>query len=132
MKISVTCQVSWWNISAHLDNICDRFQFSCINTKSFNISSLKGIPWTWYRIKCSYHVTHAFQSESTLCSCLNVKELLAQNRRQIWSLSDCSWTRTHNHLVHKRTLNHWLNGWVLVYELSGCEFESVCSHYDIE
>ena len=21
-------------------------------------------------------------------------------------LSDCNWTRTHNHLVHKRTLNH--------------------------
>ena len=22
----------------------------------------------------------------------------------------------------------WLNGWVLVYELSGCRFESSCSH----
>ena len=22
------------------------------------------------------------------------------------SLSDCNWTRTHNHLVHKRKLNH--------------------------
>ena len=21
-------------------------------------------------------------------------------------MSDCNWTRTHNHLVHKRTLNH--------------------------
>ena len=21
-------------------------------------------------------------------------------------ISDCNWTRTHNHLVHKRTLNH--------------------------
>ena len=55
---------------------------------------------------CSYHVTYAFQSESTLYSCLNVKELLARSRREIWSLSDCNWTRTHNHLVHKRTLNH--------------------------
>ena len=55
---------------------------------------------------CSYHVTYAFQSESTLSSCLNVKELLAQSRREIRSLSDCNWTRTHNHLVHKRTLNH--------------------------
>ena len=31
------------------------------------------------------------------------------------TLSDCNWTRTHNHLVRKRTLNHlfslakWLN-----------------------
>ena len=32
---------------------------------------------------CSYHVTYAFQSESTLYSCLNVKERLARNRREI-------------------------------------------------
>ena len=32
---------------------------------------------------CSYHVTYAFQSESTFYSCLNVKELLAQSRREI-------------------------------------------------
>ena len=32
---------------------------------------------------CSYHVTYAFQIEPTLYSCLNVKELLAQNRRNI-------------------------------------------------
>ena len=53
---------------------------------------------------CSYHVTYAFQSESTLYSCLNVKELLARNRREIGSLSDCNGTRTHNHLVRKRTV----------------------------
>ena len=55
---------------------------------------------------CSYYVTYAFQSESTLCSCLNVKQLLARNRRYIWSLSDWNGTRTHNHFVRKRTLNH--------------------------
>ena len=38
-----------------------------------------------------YHVTYVFQSESTLFSYLNVKELIA---------------RTQNHLVRKRTLNH--------------------------
>ena len=32
---------------------------------------------------CSYHVAYAFQSESTLYSCLNVKELLARSRREI-------------------------------------------------
>ena len=37
---------------------------------------------------CYYHVTYAFQSESTPCSCLNVKELLAWNRRNIWSFSE--------------------------------------------
>ena len=55
---------------------------------------------------CSCHVTYAFQSESTLYSCLNVKELLAQSRCKIWSLTDCNWTGTHNHLVRKQTLNH--------------------------
>ena len=58
---------------------------------------------------CSYHVTYAFYSESTLCSYLNVKELLAQNQRSDWPV--------------------WLNGWVFVYELSGCGFESRCGHY---
>ena len=51
--------------------------------KSFN---------TFCLMACSYHVKHAFQSESTLCSCLNVKGLLAWNRRHIWSFSDCNGT----------------------------------------
>ena len=32
---------------------------------------------------CSYHATYVFQSESTLYSWLNVKELLTQNRHDI-------------------------------------------------
>ena len=55
---------------------------------------------------CFHHVTYAFQSESTLYSCLNLKELLAGSRREIWSLSDSNWTRAHSLLVRKRTLNH--------------------------
>ena len=54
----------------------------------------------------SYHVTHAFQSEYTLYSCMNVKELLAQKRPEIQKLSYCNETRTHNQLVRKGTLNH--------------------------
>ena len=82
---------------------------------------------------CYYHVTYLFQSEFTLHSCLNVKELLAWNRRGIWSLSDSNGIRAHNHLVRKRTVNHlarlvWLNGWVFVYKLSGCGFEPRCYH----
>ena len=74
---------------------------------------------------CSCHVTYAFQSESTLYSCLNVKELLVQSRHEIWSLSDHSWTRTQNHLVHTWTFNHLAK--LFVYELSGSRFESSCS-----
>ena len=56
---------------------------------------------------CSYHITYAFQGESTFYISLNVKELLAQNRREVLSevLSDCNGARTHNHLVGKWTLN---------------------------
>ena len=43
---------------------------------------------------CSCHVTYVFESESTLYSYVNVKELLPRRRREIWSLSDCNWTRT--------------------------------------
>ena len=32
---------------------------------------------------CSCHVTYAFESESTLYSFLNVKELFARSRREI-------------------------------------------------
>ena len=61
-------------------------------------------------ISCLYcrflSCTYAFQSESTLCSCMNVKELLARSRCEIWRWSDCNCTRTQNHLVLKGTLNH--------------------------
>ena len=36
---------------------------------------------------CCCHVTYTFQSESTLYNCLNVKEILARSRREIWSLA---------------------------------------------
>ena len=49
--------------------------------------------------------TYVFQSESTYYSFLNIKELLAPNRRDISSLSDNNEIRTHNHLVHKQTLS---------------------------
>ena len=57
---------------------------------------------------CSYRVTFAFQSESTLTHtrCLNVKDLLAQNRHNIRSFSDCKGIGTDIHLVRKQTLNH--------------------------
>ena len=55
----------------------------------------------WY-----YHVTYPFQREPTLYSCLNVKQLLAQNRCDMSSFSDSNEIRTHNHVFHKRTLNH--------------------------
>ena len=54
----------------------------------------------------SYHVTDAFQSESTTYSCLSVKKILAQNKHNIKSLSSSIGTWTLNHLLRKSTLNH--------------------------
>ena len=42
-------------------------------------------------ILCYYYVTYAFQGESAVYRCLNVKELLARNRRNILSLTVTSW-----------------------------------------
>ena len=53
-----------------------------------------------------YHVTYAFQSESTLYISLNVNKIIVQNKRNICRLSQCNGTPTHNHLLRKGTLNH--------------------------
>ena len=80
---------------------------------------------------CSYHVTYVFQSESTLYSCLNVKELLAQSRRIIWSLSDCNLTRTQNHLVneHSTIWPNWPNDWAMLWVLISTVHLTVCYYH---
>ena len=41
-----------------------------------------------------------------LCSCLNVKELLAQNQHIIWNLSEYNRIQNHMQLLGNRMLNH--------------------------
>ena len=50
--------------------------------------------------------TYAFQSESTIYSCLNVKKVLAENRCDIWSLSKSTEFETTNRLT---SLAKWLS-----------------------
>ena len=85
---------------------------------------------------CCYHVTNVFHNESLLYSCLDVKELLARSRSDLWSLSDSNGIRTHNHSVHKRTLNHsaklvkWLSCIVSNYlygALTVCYYHVMCA-----
>ena len=45
--------------------------------------NLNQIKYRTYLIVCSYHVTYTFQSESILYGCLNFKELLARNTRDM-------------------------------------------------
>ena len=57
--------------------------------------------------------------------CLNAKDVISECH--IWRLTDSNEIRSYNHLLRIWTLNHLaklangcLNGWVFVYELSGC------------
>ena len=108
----------WWKFQFHFLYNCLYFSFCSTcwifsllnwlvlhNVKIFSRHAL-GFIITIPLTVCSYHVTYVFQSESIRYSCLNVKELPAWNRHEIWSLSDCNWTQTHNPLLRKRTLNH--------------------------
>ena len=61
---------------------------------------------TMHLTVCSPYFTYAFQSDSPLYSYLSVKGFHARSRRESWSLSDWTWTRTQNDLVRTRTLNH--------------------------
>ena len=142
---NIFLQNTWWQVIELVWRACTSlYSRDIISWIQFQEESSLLDPFKIYRFLfdlpakmlavCFNHVTYAFQSESTLCICLNVKELLARNRRHVWGLSDYNGTRIHNDLVPKRTLNYsttwpvWLNGWVFVYELSGCGFESRCSH----
>ena len=112
---------------------------NCIRTEIYNYLLCKGTlehfakDWaesrvlisTVHLITCSYHVTYAFQSESTRHISMNVKELLARSRRDIWKLSDCNETR--DHMVK---LTKWLI-WVVItywYGGFGCMFSSYLVH----
>ena len=61
-------------------------------------------PWFLDCMLLSCHVRVSKWIYSIVC--MNVRELLAQCRRHVWSSSDSNEIRTHNHLVPKRTLNH--------------------------
>ena len=68
---------------------------------------------------CSYHITYAFQSESTLYICLNVKKLLAR-------VTAMRLEPTFTQCVNKHSTIQ-LNGLVCLYEQSVFELESCCS-----
>ena len=85
---------------------------------------------------CYYHDTYGFPSESTVYSFLNVKELLAQNRCNIWSLSDSNGFKQQPLSSQTKTQPfsqiglYTLNGWEFVYELSSCRLEYRFCHLD--
>ena len=89
--------------------------------------------------ECYYHVPDAFQIESTLYSCLNVKELLIWHRHNTWSSSESNMSQTHNHSVFKQTLNHlaklakWLSCVVSTYLDGAFDYVIImsCTHFRV-
>ena len=84
------------------NDLCFSRVCNSLFSQNWRLSEIKSLD---HLTLCSNHVTYT--SESTLHGCFNVKELLDQNRCEIWSLSECSCTRTNSNLVHIRTLSHF-------------------------
>ena len=58
-------------------------------------------------LRCIWlYVTYEFRVNPHSLVSLNVRELLPQSSCDVWSSNQINGTRTHNHLVHKGTLNH--------------------------
>ena len=87
LRSEISLLIQDWNPSSIKSQVMKLF--TCwetnINTENFYCRFLS----------CHVRISERIQ----LCSCLNVKELLNRSRHEIWSLSDCNWTRNHNHLV---------------------------------
>ena len=78
---------------------------------------------------CYYPVTYVFQSESSIYNCMIVKELFAQNRRDIWSLTSLAkWFSAHLQWLWVRIelLSHRGNSWIYIYWILLLENLKVC------
>ena len=93
------------------------------------------------RIYCVFLKCHiSVQSESILYDYLNVKEILARYRHDIWKLSGSNEIQTYSHLVFKRfsqTIHLpkrpvWPNGRVYFYDLNGCGFDSCWKKFELQ
>ena len=81
---------------------------------------------------CSSHVTYPFGSECTLYSCLNLKELLAQSGRKIWSLSDSPGLKLRTTKFVNKYSTNWPNyqiDWAVFWVLICTMHLTVCSPY---
>ena len=79
-------------MSSAFPNAINYFVFKNISGRVIYLS-WKNI-WEWKILDCMSLSCHV--RVSTLYSCLNIKELLAQNRHDIWSKNDCNGTQPHS------------------------------------
>ena len=108
--VKCTVRIGTHNTAQSFGRLAKSFS-ACLWTKSLWIRhKLQSLNFQILLLILILLATYAFHSQSGLYSCLNVKELVVQSRREIWSLSYWNWLRKDNNLVHKRSLNHWSNG----------------------
>ena len=105
MNLSILVLLLFFQLQLHI-KICKVVHWQ--NTSKFYIklhyAFLFDVWFIYFQKAVFVYVMH--NARYTLYSCLNIKKLVPRSKREIWSFSDSSWTRTHNRLVHKRTLNH--------------------------
>ena len=81
--------------------------------------------WLWVRLSCSHFRFRA---------CLEQGVAWHSDNHRVWIHSDSyrQMHRTDKYPQHSSIIWRpvWLNGWVLVYKLSSCGFESNCSHLE--
>ena len=100
--------VTWHLKVKDMENSVDLTKNYCITVTIQEIGSIHTLLLKIQQILrlFSYYVSHTSFRGNLHSAYLNVKELLARNRRYIWSLSDWKRIRAYNHLVCKHTFNH--------------------------
>lgn len=107
-----------FNYTKKIDHLSKKTSLSCRNYTRFPQSFIFFVfivEWKTFLSSyrgwlCVFILSYTYSEESTLCNCLNVKELLIWRRPNIWNLSECNEIRRHNYLVHTQKLN-WI--WTL-------------------
>ena len=78
-----------------------------LDTRSYQLVEFKGLFGNVITVDCMFLPCHVCISEWIHTLWLpEWQEFFAWIKCEIWSLSDCNWTQSHNHLVLKKTLNH--------------------------
>ena len=91
--------------------------------------------WLWFQSSCDH-------LNFRLCACFEQGVPWHSGNYRVWISSETirNMTRRYSQMQHTDKWSQhssitkpiWLNGWVLIYELSGCGFELSCSHLNFK
>ena len=97
--------IDWCKYIVRLQIFCWSKLLIEVIAKNENLKSYKKTCYCYLEVWIQWNSRTRFRVNPH-STCLNIKELFAQNRCEIWGLSAYNGARTHNHLVPKRTLSH--------------------------